>query len=164
MLTPDPKISGRLETIPWFVNCGTVHPVGIGGPIQWVDTWEQARALYAEQAWEDITLAASNSLRLFLHQKYLNAYSEWRRIREESQRILLRSVIPAAHDFAARNSLGQRFVDCVEWDIGMALQESAYSKLRPPRFFTTVLLPVYEAGHFPCGWAGAWPDGQLVAI
>jgi hypothetical protein len=42
------------------------------------------------------------------------------------------------------------------------LSEAEYLDVCPPGFFTRYALPSYLRGHFPCGWQGAYPDGQLV--
>ena len=33
----------------------------------------------------------------------------------------------------------------------------------PPVFFTR-LLPAYEAGRYPCGWEGDYPEGRLIVF
>jgi hypothetical protein len=52
--------------------------------------------------------------------------------------------------------------DHVQWDILAALMEHAYLGSGHRCFFFLELLSVYEAGHFPCGWIGPWPQGKLV--
>jgi hypothetical protein len=52
-----------------------------------------------------------------------------------------------------------------EWDILSICLEVEYGDLVPPLVFVPYLLPVYKAGHFPCGWSGpkletGW-DGSL---
>jgi hypothetical protein len=129
-----------------------------------VDNWDAARRSYEGWPWRNTVIEASNALRLFLHNRHLNEYCEWRKIREEVNKSLERIVHPRTTEFSRENALGERFIDCVDWDIGMVLQESGYLKFRAPPFFTRVILSVYEDGHFPCGWDGNWPDGRLVAI
>ena len=40
--------------------------------------------------------------------------------------------------------------------------ENSYLSSGHRCFFFLELLMVYEAGHFPCGWRGDWPDGKLI--
>ena len=50
-----------------------------------------------------------------------------------------------------------------DWLERAAIMEHEYRDCagRPEYFLH--LLRVYRAGHFPCGWAGEWPAGQLLA-
>jgi hypothetical protein len=63
-----------------------------------------------------------------------------------------------------RQSLGLdiKLVHCVQWCILSALMENAYMSSNHGSFFFLELLTVFETGHFPCGWRGEWPQGQLV--
>lgn len=49
----------------------------------------------------------------------------------------------------------------VTWNLQAAFLELHFARHRPPRFFGE-LVRVYEAGHLPCGWQGAWPSGSLI--
>ncbi|HKD26343.1 MAG TPA: hypothetical protein VKC66_10620 [Xanthobacteraceae bacterium] len=53
-------------------------------------------------------------------------------------------------------------MDSTTWDVLGALMENSYLSSRHQAYFFLELLWVYEAGHFPCGWLGDWPDGKLV--
>ena len=50
----------------------------------------------------------------------------------------------------------------VQYDILGALMENTYMRSGHSAFFFLELLMVYEAGHFPCGWVGDWPQGKLI--
>jgi hypothetical protein len=50
----------------------------------------------------------------------------------------------------------------LRWDILGALMENSYLRSGHAAFFFLELLMVYEAGHFPCGWRGNWPQGELL--
>ena len=164
MLPFDPAVVARIEGINWFSECGRPAPLPLFRGILWVDNWREARRWYDGWPWRNTTIEASNCLRRFLHGRYDNEYSEWNRICDEANKILDRVVFPVTSEFARRHGLERIVVECVGTDMRMSLVESAYAKFRPPRFFTTVLLPLYEHGHFPCGWEGAWPQGRLIAI
>ena len=47
--------------------------------------------------------------------------------------------------------------------VGAALELDYLQFGQPARFFLN-LLPVFEAGHLPCGWKGRWPRGELALI
>ena len=60
------------------------------------------------------------------------------------------------------NNLDIDLVHSVQWDVLGALMENSYINCDHKSFFFLELLMVYEAGHFPCGWQGKWPEGKLV--
>ena len=65
--------------------------------------------------------------------------------------------------FAERHGFGKVFVDCVSWNVLGAVMEHEYRRFQERPEFSLHLLRVYRAGHFPCGWSGEWPAGQLLA-
>jgi hypothetical protein len=64
--------------------------------------------------------------------------------------------------FREANALDVKFVHSVRWNVLAALMENAYIDCDHGAFFFHELLTVYQAGHLPCGWIGAWPEGKLV--
>ena len=60
------------------------------------------------------------------------------------------------------HDLGIAVVHSTRWDVLSALMENAYLESGHRCFFFLELLSVYEAGHFPCGWLGEWPEGKLI--
>jgi len=49
---------------------------------------------------------------------------------------------------------------CVKRDLAWAALEKAIGE---PGFFAS-LLPVYDRGRWPCGWAGAYPGGHVLFL
>jgi len=64
--------------------------------------------------------------------------------------------------YQEEHSLDVAVVYSAEWNILAALMENSYLESGHQCFFFLELLWVYEAGHFPCGWRGKWPQGKLV--
>jgi len=53
----------------------------------------------------------------------------------------------------------------ISWDILGILVEREFDDVTAPAFYIPVLLPVYQAGHLPCGWTGPkldtyWSSGS----
>ena len=67
------------------------------------------------------------------------------------------------HPLMVRFDLPQTFKHCVQWDILGVVEESEFSAHIAPGFATR-LGNLYLAGHFPCGWVGAYADGILVVF
>ena len=153
-----------LQRIDWFGACG--QPVSRVQPFHIMPTgsWPEAIAHCSDQAWEDATLQASNRLSAFLHHHHHRDYQQWNALAAAAK---TRIVAPLAatrwRPFAEANGLDEVLVDCVSWDVLGAAMEHAYRHCDGRPAFFLPLLQVYRAGHFPCGWSGQWPDGQLLA-
>jgi hypothetical protein len=161
----DPEILRRIAAIDWFVRCGNGGAGCEISDIIWVTTWLDARCTYSRQEWEDMRLDARNTLTVHLFKRYQNEYAEWRRVADAiTKHAVFVDAMAKVEAFKARHGLDQQFFTRVQWDVFNAVMESAYAKCRPPHLFYTMLLKVYEAGHFPCGWEGEWPAGRLMAI
>jgi len=131
-----------------------------------VQSWAEAIKLFTSQNWEDVTLEAANQLTEFLHDKFRAQYQHWSRIADSVKSDFLKdfsdaTLLPAQQRWA----LPVSFIHCVQWDVLHIAMEYKYREYSGrPSFFTSQLLPIYESGHYPCGWAGAWPEGVVVVI
>ena len=57
------------------------------------------------------------------------------------------------------NNLPEIFNIQVNHDITLLCMEAEYADVCPPGFFTRIGY-WYLNGHFPCGWWGAFPEGE----
>ena len=62
---------------------------------------------------------------------------------------------------AFENKLPQVFEDTVQWDILGVCVEAEYSDVQSPGFYASQAY-WYINGHFPCGWRGPFPEGQII--
>ena len=157
------EIEGTLKRIPWFSRCGVSEEVEIVLPYSLVSTWQSALDALSDPAWEGATAEAQGDLTGRLTKKCPRLYQEWNTLVSEADKLVADHVMPSALKIQASQGLPKLFLDCVEWDIGLAVMEHSYAKYSPHEFFRT-LLKVYEKGHFPCGWDGEWPNGTLLVI
>jgi hypothetical protein len=79
---------------------------------------------------------------------------EWNGIAAELRRLIAGVVARSVEPVAATFKLELDFRSAVSWDMLLICMETEFSDLVPPMFFVPRLLPVYTAGHFPCGWEG----------
>ena len=86
----------------------------------------------------------------------------WNVIAEKGKTFLNNNVIPKINEYKDNNNMDKTFVDCIEWDLLGAIMEASYSNCKNRPEFFLELLKVYEAGNFPCGWIGEWPEGKLI--
>jgi hypothetical protein len=66
--------------------------------------------------------------------------------------------------FCQEHHLERAVVHTVQWDILGALMEHTYRDTGHDSSYFLELLAVYEAGHYPAGWRGRWPQGTLVVL
>ena len=160
----DEAFARELEAVDWFAACGQPLIVNLPFPVVPVGSWGEAIERCSQQSWEDITLEAQNRHTVFLHNRHRHDYQHWNTIVDAAK---ARVVTPLAEQvwrpFAERHGFGKVFVDCVSWDVLGAVMEHEYRRFRERPEFSLHLLRVYSAGHFPCGWSGEWPAGQLLA-
>ena len=159
-------VAEMVREIQWFRKCGDLssHLDDIDADIVRVTTWPDALARCMAPEWEDTTLNAQNTLTEHLHLRCSNLYANWNEVIAQIKVSIIAPIVdPAILPIATRFELPQVFLDCVHWDILHAVAEIAYEGCRPPAFFRR-LLAVYRRGHFPCGWNGEWPDGQLLVF
>jgi hypothetical protein len=152
-----------VRAIRWFACCGQPFDLDLSMNTEQVTDWPAAIACCKDPVWENVELEAQNQLTLWLHLNDRVAYQKWNEIVDEHKRAVLNPlaenrIIP----FQSTNGLDIVFVHSVKWDILGALMENSYLGSGHKAFFFLELLMVYEAGHFPCGWKGDWPQGTLL--
>ncbi|CAK7067815.1 MAG: hypothetical protein MESAZ_01976 [Saezia sanguinis] len=114
----------------------------------------------ATSEWENVTLEESNKISGYLAVRHTVIFQEWNELAKKAKSFFINDIIfRIPHLSGFNNTLLHQ---CLEWNIVHYLIEDTYrGKLTKPLFFSE-LIPIYEAGHMPCGWVGNWPSGQLV--
>jgi hypothetical protein len=159
----DEAFAAEVEAIRWFSEVGKPLPA-FSIPAVAVASKDEALKQCSDPAWEDETLEARNRLTEFLSMQHRDRDAEWNDITEAAKsRVVTPLVSRVWQPFAAQYGLGKVFVDCVSWDVLAAIMEHEYRDCRGRPVFFLYLLEVYRAGHFPCGWSGDRPGGQLLA-
>ena len=115
--------------------------------------------------WENVELEAQNQFTLWLHLNHRANYQKWNKIIVSHKTASVNPLIEKKiGPFQTKNGLDLALVHCVQWDILGALIENSYLGTGHKAFFFLELFMVYEAGHFPCGWVGEWPQGRLLVF
>lgn len=141
----------RISNVNWFSNRGREVEENITFPIQYVESWEEAKESYLMPEWENITLEYQNELTSLLHRKYRSQYANWNSMAKEGRDFVERQVEPKISIFKEKYNLNQVFIDCVKWDMVNAIMESSFNIRETRVSFFIELLKVYESGNFPCG-------------
>jgi hypothetical protein len=90
-------------------------------------------------------------------------FPQWDRIREEIKPVVAALVARKTAPVVAKAGLPDIVAKRATWDILCMAMEFEFAEIVPPSFFDG-MTAVYLHGHFPCGWEGDWPDGQLVVF
>lgn len=158
------NVKDRFRAIDLFRNCG--GRIELSFPVTQVCSWDDASQYFCDPEWENTTLVASNELAECLHKNFKEEYRNWNRCADAGRKFLNEELVERIEAWQVSKNLDSIFVDCVKWDLLHAIilqQYKAELSGELPEFYGN-LLRVYEAGHYPCGWSGAYPDGLIVII
>ena len=144
---------GELEQHAWFARVGIKEQDGVIV----VSSWKEALRGFRSRHWVNTALAAWHVIEERLGA--LDEYDDQKKILElrptleQLVRPKLLGVVPRQPDDRLFNSVvGKLLGACIELE---------YADVCPPLFFGN-LAHLYIQGHFPCGWLGDFPDGQLI--
>lgn len=158
------NVKDRFRAIDLFRNCG--RNIELSFPVRQVYSWDDASQYLCDPEWENTTLVASNELAEYLHKRFKEQFQNWNRYAEAGRKIINEELVGRVEAWQVSMNLDSVFVDCVKWDLLHAIIFQQYKvelSDELPDFYGK-LLSVYEAGNYPCGWDGAYPDGVLVII
>ena len=157
-------VAARIEAIDWFSKCGEPADFDVTTNVERVKTWAQATKTCKTRTWGNVELEARNQLTMALHKLDPERYQDWNEItaRVQEERLLMPLTKKVWEPFQRKHGLHVKLVHCVQWDVLAAMMENAYMSSNHGSYFFLELLTVFEAGHFPCGWHGDWPQGNLV--
>ncbi len=160
----DEAFAQELEAVDWFAACGQPLAVSLPFPLAPVGGWAEAIERCSDQSWGGRHLGGPQPA------DGVPSHPPPRRLPgtgtpstvAAKERVVTPLMDRVWRPFAERHGFGKVLVDCVSWDVLAAIMEHEYRDCpgRPEWFLQ--LLRVYRAGHFPCGWAGEWPAGQLL--
>lgn len=157
-------LESRIDSIRWFENVGKPFEFDLSMKAVSVSSWSEAIELCEDVVWENTTLEAQNQLTEWLALNAKESFQDWNSIvLEHKKRTLEKLTEEKILPFLKSRDLDSIIADCVAWDMLGALMENSYLDLKTghKNFFFLEIFSVYEAGHFPCGWHGDFPDGRL---
>ena len=116
-----------------------------------------------DEPWESLCQDAANQYRTRLLEHDKQRFRDWNLLVREIKGKTVPLVLSKTKKMVDANQLPKGFIDTVQWDILHLCMESEYADVFPPGFFASQAF-WYIKGHFPCGWKGKFPDGQLVVF
>jgi len=126
-----------------------------------LESWEEAIGFCSMDDWQDLLLEAANQYCERLVERDEERFQKWNDLVAEIKSITIPLVKEKTVEVAAANELPQIFIDTVQWDILHVCMEAEFADIFPPGFYASQAY-WYVKGHFPCGWAGDFPEGTLI--
>ncbi|HEY1225272.1 MAG TPA: hypothetical protein VGE54_08610 [Brevundimonas sp.] len=141
----------------WFSNVGCQDT----DSADVLTTWDQAIESCGSLEWENLCLEAANQYRERLAAASPARFARWNDIVALVKPASEALVRDRTAELVAREVLPKVVLDAVNWDILHLCMEAEFSDVQQPGFYASQAY-WYAAGHFPCGWRGAFPDGRLI--
>jgi hypothetical protein len=107
-----------------------------------------------EDNWESLRYAFWNRLNNIEKKLNLPLERNWNKTNASEAVKLLHPAKSRITQFFSENKLWDQLAGDVWVHLAGAVRETEIDDLVPPLFFSPVLLPVYRAGHYACGWDG----------
>lgn len=148
----------QLHGTEWFRNVGVAD---FSTDILMLPDWASAIESCASLEWENLCLEAANSYCERLVERSREAFARWNEVVQDVKPFAEALVQEKARETIIAHGLPQVFTDTLNWDILHLCMEAEFADVYPPGFYASQAY-WYAQGHFPCGWRGAFPDGQLV--
>ena len=140
-----------METWPWFEHVG--EPISDPTVIA-VNSWDEAVESRRSYVWECLRLQVNNKSHNAVNARDWHRTQSWNEVVGEINQVL-KPLFGRIRTLGAQLSLPEmRFYHQVTWDLLAIGITTEYADVYPPLFSVPVLLPWYQAGHFPCGWDG----------
>jgi hypothetical protein len=146
-----------LEEKDWFLNVGR-HD---SSRVSFVDSWKEAVSSCSSNEWKALCEEAVNQYRARLTERDKKSLKAWSEHVRELKSVTIPLVLRKTKEVVNANQLPKSFVDMVQWDILHLCLEAEYADIYPPGFFASQAY-WYLNGHFPCGWRGNFPEGNLL--
>jgi hypothetical protein len=147
----------RLEQASWFSRVGIKEGPGVVVLGSWPEAIEHCDSI----EWEDLRLEALNQYREYIVRRSKERWEMWNETVDDVRKITEPFVARKIATIVRAQALPELFRTRVDNDMIGVCMEAEYSDVCPPGFYTYIG-DCYFYGHFPCGWWGVFPDGNLV--
>jgi hypothetical protein len=127
-------------------------------PHKSVPSWEKALESCNSRKWSALQLMIQNRIAGRVNELNWDRYQEWNPVATELRREAHRIRDVAVNHLSSARRITKDFEGSLSWDIIHILLEQEFEDVVAPLFYIPVLLPIYQAGHFPCGWTGPTLD------
>jgi hypothetical protein len=121
-------------------------------------SWEEALELCHSEPWEALQLMTNNRSAGRVNEENWGRFQYWNETCEELYPHLSEIADTTLARVASSRTVTKHVGNSLKWDLLGILLEREFEDVVPPLFCKPILLPIYQAGHFPCGWTGPTLD------
>jgi hypothetical protein len=134
--------------------------VGLPAPLphRSIASWEEALELCHSEPWGALQLMTSNRNAGLVNELNWGRFQYWNETCEELYPHLAQIGEATFARVAKSRTTTKHLYNSLRWDLLGTLLEREFEDVVAPQFYVPVLLPIYRAGHFPCGWTGPTLD------
>ena len=157
MKAPTSATLERLRAARFFERVGACEV----GAVRVVSSWEDAVLSAVSVEWQYLQLEAANILRERLAATSQEKFREWNGIVKMLRPVAIELAASKVATVELSDKLRKPVLDCVSWDILHVLMEAEYSDIQGSGYYASNAY-WYVTGHFPCGWDGVCPNGNIV--
>jgi hypothetical protein len=147
----------QLEGANWFACVGKKDTTAATV----LSSWEEAMEHCSSVEWEDLCLEAVSQYCERLIEKAKDQFNRWNEIATEVKKSTEPFVRRKTEAVVREHNLPPVFENMVQWDILHVCMEAEYADVYQPGFYASQAY-WYVKGHFPCGWEGEFPKGNLL--
>ena len=159
-----PELRSKLESISWFAHAGEPEDRRLSGLDPAYLDRKGMLLSHGSLKWQRALNQAGNRMSEYLYKEHHGRYlGEWNAVALAAGAYFDALLLDAFFGFRETFELSQAFI---VWNRAAVIDiviADHYRDLGVDAAFPDMVLASYEAGRYPCGWAGGeWPEGRLL--
>jgi len=154
----------QLEESQWFshIGQGLNNEGKITVPVVILKSWSEAIQECQKDGWDLVLNESANNFREMLVKASKEEFRTWNDHVRMVKEISVPFVKSRFLDLQVKYGLPTCVEDTLRWIVTMTLVESEYYHILPTLGNHAKLAFWIVNGHFPCGWKGEFPNGNLI--
>lgn len=155
------SLLAELQNTPLLGQVGQPHRL----PHNSVSSWRVALELCHSETWDSLQLMTKNRHADLVNRLNWDRCQSWNAVWAELRPEIDRTIETTFQRVRRTHEVTTDLQGAMSWDMLGILLEREFEDVTPPTFYIPVLLPIYQAGHLPCGWTGPkldtdWSSGS----
>jgi len=153
----------ELEKAKWFSRVGQpfTNEGKIELPVVIVPSWKDAMNYCSADEWGLVLNESTNLFTEKLRKESVEEFQTWNDRVADVKKVSVPLVKRKIEAVQREHNLPEIFELTVHAQISMVLMEAEYAHVIEPENFAKLAF-WFVNGHFPCGWKGEFPNGNLV--
>lgn len=155
------ELLAELKSTPLLGHIGLPNTLGHRS----VGSWCEALELCHSESWDSLQLMTKNRNANVVDRLNWDRGQEWNVVCAALRPEIATIIESSFHRVRETHRVTTNLQNSMSWDMLGILLEREFEDVTPPSFYIPSLLPIYRAGHLPCGWTGSaldtcWSSGS----